>query len=188
MKKALSVIISACLVGAMALSMAGCKAKDDTTKIGIAMPTKSLERWNRDGSFLEEEFKKLGYEVELKYSDNDVTQQVSDIENLISRADISVHVASNEGLPRVVIQYVLTGKPCLVTHLPGIERIVANGVNGEHFPSNCIEILAARLIALMSDSAKLRAYAEEAKRMDLSAWGVETMLETINEAYGIAQR
>lgn len=84
MKKALSVIISACLVGAMALSMAGCKAKDDTTKIGIAMPTKSLERWNRDGSFLEEEFKKLGYEVELKYSDNDVTQQVSDIENLIA--------------------------------------------------------------------------------------------------------
>ena len=26
-------------------------------KVGIAMPTKSLERWNRDGSYLEEQFK-----------------------------------------------------------------------------------------------------------------------------------
>ena len=25
-------------------------------KIGISMPTKSLERWNRDGSYLEKEF------------------------------------------------------------------------------------------------------------------------------------
>jgi len=27
-------------------------------KIGISMPTKSLERWNRDGSYLEKEFEK----------------------------------------------------------------------------------------------------------------------------------
>lgn len=53
-------------------------------KIGIAMPTKSLERWNRDGSYLQKQFESAGYEVELTYSDNDVTQQVNDIENLIS--------------------------------------------------------------------------------------------------------
>ena len=34
-------------------------------KIGIAMPTKSLERWNRDGSYLQEQFESAGYEVEL---------------------------------------------------------------------------------------------------------------------------
>ena len=32
-------------------------------KIGISMPTQSLERWNRDGSYLEEQFKKAGYDV-----------------------------------------------------------------------------------------------------------------------------
>ena len=37
--------------------------------VGIAMPTQSLERWNRDGSFLEEQFKSKGYEVKLTYSD-----------------------------------------------------------------------------------------------------------------------
>lgn len=53
-------------------------------KIGIAMPTKSLERWNRDGSFLQKQFEAKGYTVDLVYSDNDVTKQVSDIENLIA--------------------------------------------------------------------------------------------------------
>ena len=48
------------------------------------MPTKSLERWNRDGSFLQKQFESKGCEVELVYSDNDVNQQVNDIENLIA--------------------------------------------------------------------------------------------------------
>ena len=52
--------------------------------IGIAMPTKSLERWNRDGTFLQEQFEAKGYQVELVYSDNDVNKQVNDIENLIA--------------------------------------------------------------------------------------------------------
>jgi putative multiple sugar transport system substrate-binding protein len=49
-------------------------------KIGIAMPTKSLERWNRDGSFLKNQFQSHGYNVNLVYSGNSVTQQISDIE------------------------------------------------------------------------------------------------------------
>ena len=57
---------------------------EGTKKIGIAMPTKSLERWNRDGSYLEEQFKSQGYEVALTYSDNKIDQQVKDIEGLIA--------------------------------------------------------------------------------------------------------
>lgn len=59
-------------------------ASAQTFKVGISMPTKSLERWNRDGSFLQEQFKALGYEAELTYSDNDSDQQVNDIQNLIA--------------------------------------------------------------------------------------------------------
>ena len=53
-------------------------------KVGIAMPTKSLERWNRDGSYLEEQFKSKGFEVSVTYSDNKIDQQVKDIEGLIA--------------------------------------------------------------------------------------------------------
>ena len=53
-------------------------------KVGISMPTKSLERWNRDGSFLDQQFKNAGADTELTFSDNKIDQQVKDIENLIA--------------------------------------------------------------------------------------------------------
>ena len=55
-----------------------------TAKVGISMPTKSLERWNRDGTYLKEQFEAAGYEVELTYSDNDAVQQNNDIANMIA--------------------------------------------------------------------------------------------------------
>ncbi|MBO4524222.1 sugar-binding protein [Ruminococcus sp.] len=52
--------------------------------VGIAMPTKSLERWNRDGEYLKEQFEAAGYDVELKYSDNKTDQQNNDIQSMIA--------------------------------------------------------------------------------------------------------
>ena len=54
-------------------------------KIGISMPTQSLERWNRDGSYLQKQFEDAGYEVELTgYLTTRQTVRVNDIPNLIS--------------------------------------------------------------------------------------------------------
>src|SRR5699024_2043681 len=47
--------------------------------IGIAMPTKSLERWNRDGAHLEGLLKEMGYETSLQYADNKQDQQNNQI-------------------------------------------------------------------------------------------------------------
>ena len=73
-------------------------------KIGIAMPTRSLERWNRDGSYLEEQFKSKGYDVALTYSDNKSDQQVKDIEGLIAdKVDLLVIAAvDGESLSQVL--------------------------------------------------------------------------------------
>lgn len=63
-------------------------------KIGIAMPTQSLERWNRDGAFLEKQFQDAGYETIVTYSDNNNDRQVNDIQNMISEdVDLLVIVA-----------------------------------------------------------------------------------------------
>ena len=73
-------------------------------KVGIAMPTKSLERWNRDGSYLQEQFEGKGYEVSLTYSDNKIDQQVKDIEGLIAdKVDLLVIAAiDGESLSQVL--------------------------------------------------------------------------------------
>jgi putative multiple sugar transport system substrate-binding protein len=94
------------LVLVMMISLFGCSSDKDTStssdkssdkkdiKVGIAMPTKSLERWNRDGAYLKEQFEALGYKAELTYSDNKSDQQVNDIQNLIAdKVDLLVIVA-----------------------------------------------------------------------------------------------
>lgn len=127
-KKLLSLI----LAGTMAFAMAACgstsgssssdsSASSDSTAssdtaassdsaastdktVGIAMPTKSLERWNRDGSYLQKQFESKGYKVELTYSDNKIDQQVKDIEGLIAdKVDILVVAAiDGESLSQVL--------------------------------------------------------------------------------------
>ena len=65
--------------------------------VGIAMPTKSLERWNRDGEYLKEQFEEKGYSVQLKYSDNDVEQQNNDIANMIADGVDVLIIAAIDG-------------------------------------------------------------------------------------------
>ena len=66
-------------------------------KVGIAMPTQSLERWNRDGQYLKEQFESRGYAVDLVFSDNKIDQQVKDLENLISGGVDLLVIAAIDG-------------------------------------------------------------------------------------------
>lgn len=68
-----------------------------TGKIGISMPTQSLERWNRDGSYLDEQFKAAGFETILTYSDNDSGRQVNDIQNMLAEDVDLLIVAAIDG-------------------------------------------------------------------------------------------
>ncbi|AEE46734.1 multiple monosaccharide ABC transporter substrate-binding protein [Cellulomonas fimi] len=65
--------------------------------IGIAMPTKSLERWNRDGAHLEELLQDAGYETTLQYADNKVDQQITQLQNMINQGAKVLVVASIDG-------------------------------------------------------------------------------------------
>ena len=65
--------------------------------VGIAMPTKSLERWNRDGDYLKAQFEAAGYGVQLKYSDNDTDQQNNDIQAMIADGVNLLIIAAIDG-------------------------------------------------------------------------------------------
>ena len=61
------------------------EAPEVTTKVGVSMPTQSLQRWNQDGSNMKAQLETAGYEVDLQYAgDNDIPTQVAQIENMIS--------------------------------------------------------------------------------------------------------
>lgn len=65
--------------------------------IGISMPTKSLERWSRDGANLENNLKEMGYRTSLQYADNKVEQQISQIQNIVNEGPKVLVVAAIDG-------------------------------------------------------------------------------------------
>ncbi len=52
-------------------------------RVGVAMPTKTSERWINDGMNMKAKLETLGYEVDLQYADDDIDLQVSQIESMI---------------------------------------------------------------------------------------------------------
>lgn len=65
--------------------------------IGIAMPTKSSERWVGDGQNMVNQFQALGYKTDLQYGDDVVQNQVSQIENMITKGVQLLVIAPIDG-------------------------------------------------------------------------------------------
>lgn len=66
-------------------------------KIGVAMPTKDLQRWIQDGDNMKAQLEAAGYEVDLQYAANDIATQVSQIENMINSGCSMLVIASIDG-------------------------------------------------------------------------------------------
>ena len=64
---------------------------------GIAMPTKTSQRWIDDGNNMVKSLEKLGYKTDLQYADNNVQNQVSQLENMITKGANVLVIASIDG-------------------------------------------------------------------------------------------
>ena len=100
MKKRLLGILFCILMLSFVLS--GCGKDTQTSgkggkKIGVAMPTKDLQRWNQDGENMKKELEAAGYQVDLQYANNEIAQQVSQIENMITGGCDALVIASIDG-------------------------------------------------------------------------------------------
>ncbi|MBM7438784.1 multiple monosaccharide ABC transporter substrate-binding protein [Streptomyces sp. HB132] len=82
------------------------KGGADGATIGVAMPTKSSERWISDGANVVKELKSKGYKTKLVYGEDDPDQQVSQIENMITQGVDALIVAAidNKSLNNVLQQ------------------------------------------------------------------------------------
>ncbi|MFJ8009540.1 multiple monosaccharide ABC transporter substrate-binding protein [Streptomyces fagopyri] len=99
----------------LVLTVAACGqggSDDDRDKdvkgatIGIAMPTKSSERWIADGANVKKELEAKGYKTKLVFGEDDPDQQVSQLENLITQGVKALVIAAidNKSLNNVVQQ------------------------------------------------------------------------------------
>lgn len=91
-KTGLSLIFCAMLAAGAVASTA------EAAKVGVSMPTQSLQRWNQDGANMKASLEKSGHEVELLFAgDNDIPTQVNQIENMIADGCDVIVIASIDG-------------------------------------------------------------------------------------------
>lgn len=99
MKKVLLIVLALTLV----FAMVGCggKTPDGTKKgsgyIGISMPTKSSERWIKDGETMKQILEDRGYTVDLQFAEDDIPTQKTQIESMLTKGAKALVIAAIDG-------------------------------------------------------------------------------------------
>ncbi|MEU9186316.1 multiple monosaccharide ABC transporter substrate-binding protein [Streptomyces sp. NPDC048484] len=140
-KAALSAIAAA---ASLALTLSACgqdsdggseNGKGESKKgstVGIAMPTKSSERWIADGANVEKNLKAAGYKTKLAYGEDDTDTQVSQIENMITQGVSALIIAAidNKSLDNVLQQAKDADIPVI-----SYDRLILNSPNVDYYAS-----------------------------------------------------
>ncbi|MGW2699119.1 multiple monosaccharide ABC transporter substrate-binding protein [Streptomyces sp. NPDC001340] len=113
----------------------GSKEKAGSTKgstIGIAMPTKSSERWIADGKNVVKDLEAKGYKTKLVYGEDDPETQVSQIENLITQGVKGLIIAAidNKSLNSVLQEAADANIPVI-----SYDRLILGTKNVDYYAS-----------------------------------------------------
>ncbi len=65
--------------------------------IGVAMPTKTSERWIDDGANVQKELEALGYKVDVQFGNDKVQDQQQQIESMLNNGAKALIIASIDG-------------------------------------------------------------------------------------------
>ena len=84
------------LAGA-ATMVASVSASAQKATVGIAMPTKSSARWIDDGNNMVKAPKERGYNTDLQYAEDDIPNQLSQVENMVTKGAKALVIAAIDG-------------------------------------------------------------------------------------------
>jgi putative multiple sugar transport system substrate-binding protein len=95
-------LLTTAAAASLMLGLAACggdsgTASDGKGTIGVAMPTKSSERWIDDGNNIKEQLEDAGYDVDLQYAEDDIPTQVSQVENMVTKGVDMLVIAAIDG-------------------------------------------------------------------------------------------
>jgi len=88
--------LAALALGAVALSPVAALAQDKGI-VGVLMPTKTSQRWINDGDAVKSQLEAKGYTVDLQYAQDDIPNQLSQLENEITKGPKALIIASIDG-------------------------------------------------------------------------------------------
>jgi putative multiple sugar transport system substrate-binding protein len=85
------------LAGLVVAASAGDALAQSKPTIGIAMPTKSSARWIDDGNNIVKVLKERGYGTDLQYAEDDIPNQLSQVENMVTKGAKVLVIAAIDG-------------------------------------------------------------------------------------------
>lgn len=100
--------------------------------IGVAMPTKSSERWIQDGNAVKAALEDAGYTVDLQYAEDDIPTQVSQIENMITKGAEALIIASIDG---TTLSEVLQNAADADIPVIAYDRLIRDSENVDYYAS-----------------------------------------------------
>ena len=88
-----------------------------------------------------------------------------------------------EGLPLVLLEAALLGKPAICSNIPGNNEVVLDGVTGLLFPPGDAAALAGRIDALLSDCEQRRRMGNAARERAQQEFTIEAMTDRVELLY-----
>ena len=138
-KNTKKVLLATLAAGSM-LALAACSGGSggsgdgggDGGLIGVAMPTKSSERWIQDGDAVKSQLEDQGFTVDLQYAEDDIPTQVSQIENMITKGAEALIIASIDG---TTLSQVLQDAADADIPVIAYDRLIRDSENVDYYAS-----------------------------------------------------
>jgi putative multiple sugar transport system substrate-binding protein len=97
MMKLKTTILALVFAGAATIAAGPIASAQDKPTVGIAMPTKSSARWIDDGNNMVKVLKERGYNTDLQYAEDDIPNQLSQVENMVTKGAKALVIAAIDG-------------------------------------------------------------------------------------------
>jgi putative multiple sugar transport system substrate-binding protein len=94
--KIIKSLVAAAALGIAAMTVVAAHAEDKGL-VGVLMPTKTSQRWINDGDAVKKQLEEKGYTVDLQYAQDDIPNQLSQLENEITKGPKALIIASIDG-------------------------------------------------------------------------------------------
>ncbi|MBP0578430.1 sugar-binding protein [Labrys sp. LIt4] len=113
-----------------AMTVASPALAQDKGPVGIAMPTKTSERWIDDGNNVVKQLQAKGYATDLQYADDDIPNQLAQIENMLTKGDKVLVIASIDG---TTLADVLKEAAAKGVKVIAYDRLIRNSENVDYY-------------------------------------------------------